>query len=116
MFINYSWPGNLRECRNVIRRSVLLCSEDKISVSLLPAEIIEQFENREFKSVIPIADYASIDQTARKDIYLKDTAAKAEYEAIMQVLKEVNFNKTKAAIILNVDRKTLYNKIRNYES
>ena len=116
MFINYSWPGNLRECRNVIRRSVLLCNEDKISVSLLPAEIIEQFENREFKSVIPIADYASIDQTARKDIYLKDTAAKAEYEAIMQVLKEVNFNKTKAAIILNVDRKTLYNKIRNYES
>lgn len=116
MFINYTWPGNLRECRNVIRRSVLLCNEEKISVSLLPVEIIEQFENREFKSVIPLADYAGMEQPVKKDIYLKDTAAKAEYEAIMKVLKEVNFNKTKAAIILNVDRKTLYNKIRNYEN
>ena len=50
-----------------------------------------------------------------KDICLKDAAAKAEYETIMKVLKEVNFNKTKAAQILNVDRKTLYNKIRGYK-
>ena len=46
---------------------------------------------------------------------LKDSAAKAEYETIMKVLKEVNFNKTKAAQLLHVDRKTLYNKIRGYK-
>ncbi|RYE38397.1 MAG: hypothetical protein EOP48_27160, partial [Sphingobacteriales bacterium] len=46
---------------------------------------------------------------------LKDAATRAEYEAIMKVLKEVNFNKTKAAEILRIDRKTLYNKIKNYE-
>ena len=46
---------------------------------------------------------------------LKDAAASAEYEAIMNVLKQVNFNKTKAAEILQIDRKTLYNKIKNFE-
>ncbi|MEP6676469.1 MAG: helix-turn-helix domain-containing protein [Ferruginibacter sp.] len=47
---------------------------------------------------------------------LKDAAAKAEYETIMKVLKEVNYNKTKAAQLLNVDRKTLYNKMRSYKT
>ena len=52
----------------------------------------------------------------KKEIHLKDTAAKAEYEAILQTLQHVNFNKSKAAELLNIDRKTLYNKIRNFES
>ncbi|MNL79010.1 Bacterial regulatory protein, Fis family [compost metagenome] len=43
---------------------------------------------------------------------LKNAALEAEYEAILKVLREVNFNKTKAAKILNIDRKTLYNKMR----
>ncbi|MEO6815034.1 MAG: helix-turn-helix domain-containing protein, partial [Ginsengibacter sp.] len=51
-----------------------------------------------------------------KETDLKDAAAKAEYDTIMNVLKEVNFNKTKAAEILKIDRKTLYNKIKIYES
>ena len=46
---------------------------------------------------------------------LKDAASHAEYETIMNVLKQVKFNKTKAAEVLKIDRKTLYNKIRNYE-
>ena len=52
---------------------------------------------------------------ASKDIDLKDAAAKAEYETIMNLLKEVNNNKSKAAEILKIDRKTLYNKIKSYE-
>ncbi len=46
---------------------------------------------------------------------LKDAASQAEYEMIMNVLKQVKFNKTKAAVVLKIDRKTLYNKIRHYE-
>lgn len=116
MFINYTWPGNLREFRNVIRRSVLLCNGDTISGNMLPAEIIAQFANKEFKTDLSLQDNTGTIPVIKKDVHLKDTAAKAEYEAIMKVLKEVNYNKTKAAIILNVDRKTLYNKIKNYES
>jgi two-component system response regulator HydG len=51
----------------------------------------------------------------KKDIGLKGAASKAEYETIMSVLKEVKFNKKKAAEVLNIDRKTLYNKLKSYE-
>ena len=50
-----------------------------------------------------------------KKLDLKDSASKAEYEIIMEALRSVNFNKSKAAVLLKVDRKTLYNKIKGYE-
>ena len=46
---------------------------------------------------------------------LKSAALEAEYDLILKVLKEVNFNKSKAAKILNIDRKTLYNKMRAFK-
>ncbi len=115
MFVHYNWPGNLREFRNVIRRSVLLCNTDIITATLLPKEIISQFNHVTENALVLTPEEPSLFTMIKKDVHLKDTAAKAEYEAIMKVLKEVNYNKTKAAIILNVDRKTLYNKIKNYE-
>lgn len=114
LFIHYTWPGNLREFKNVIRRAVLLCSGDTITSNILPSEIKELFSGTEVKTA-PEKDEVYFTTEIKKDVFLKDTAAKAEYEAIMKVLKEVNYNKTRAAIILNVDRKTLYNKIKNYD-
>jgi two-component system response regulator HydG len=114
MFVNYDWPGNLREFRNVVRRAVLLTPSGKINSKVLPWEITnadiqqrkeEHFVKQDSKEPISI-----------KDLDLKDAAAKAEYDTIMNVLKEVNFNKTKAAEILKIDRKTLYNKIKIYQS
>ncbi len=46
---------------------------------------------------------------------LEEVSIEAEYNAIVEVLKEVDFNKSKAATILQIDRKTLYNKIRIYK-
>ena len=54
--------------------------------------------------------------TALKSPDLKGAASQAEYETILKVLKQVNYNRTKAAEMLKIDRKTLYNKIRDYES
>jgi len=111
MFLNYSWPGNLREFRNVVRRAVLLTPSGKISAKVLPWEIANSDahqpaqENLNGESIV-----------IPKDLDLKDAAAKAEYDTIMNVLKDVNFNKTKAAEILKIDRKTLYNKIKIYQS
>lgn len=109
MFTSYSWPGNLREFRNVIRRSVLMNNGGKISTATLPNEITGFINQRSIAAVIEteVVKPVSLD--------LKDTASKAEYEAIMKVLKEVNFNKTKAAELLRIDRKTLYNKIKSFE-
>ncbi len=113
MFVNYSWPGNLREFRNVVRRAVLLTSSGKISTNTLPWEITNS--NPTFPQYGAHDNNSPGAATAKEPIDLKDTASKAEYEAIMNVLKEVNFNKTKAAELLKIDRKTLYNKIRSYE-
>jgi two-component system, NtrC family, response regulator HydG len=108
MFIKYNWPGNLREFRNVIRRCVLLTPEGGyISSNSLPPEISNSEVNGETITNEPTSP--------KKILDLKGSASKAEYETIMNVLKEVNFNKTKAAEVLHIDRKTLYNKIKNYE-
>lgn len=115
MFLNYAWPGNLREFRNVVRRSVLLTSSGKINSKVLPWEITQSSPINGLHTLGDNSNTASFDKTY-KEMDLKDAAAKAEYETIMNVLKEVNYNKTKAAEILKIDRKTLYNKIKVYES
>jgi two-component system, NtrC family, response regulator HydG len=115
MFLNYSWPGNLREFRNVVRRAVLLTPEGKINSKVLPWEITQSLILNEVHSN-GNENVKATSNAQHKEIDLKDAAAKAEYETIMTVLKEVNFNKTKAAEILKIDRKTLYNKIKIYES
>jgi two-component system response regulator HydG len=113
MFINYSWPGNLRELRNVVRRAVLLTNKGQISKTTLPWEITNA-EAAPAQHEYNRTDLVE-EELPKKTPGLKDAASKAEYETIMNVLKEVNFNKTKAAELLNIDRKTLYNKIRGFE-
>jgi len=94
----------------------LLTNSDKVPVHALPVEIING--NNHFETVVaaPVSMASEIASPVKKEIHLKDTAAKAEYDAILNALELVNFNKTKAANLLNIDRKTLYNKIRSYES
>jgi len=109
LFKSYNWPGNLRECRNVIRRACLMTNSGLISKNVLPWEIISGPTEESFQKNI------TTEKLNPPIAALKDAASHAEYETIMNVLKQVKFNKTKAADILQIDRKTLYNKIRNYE-
>jgi two-component system response regulator HydG len=118
IFLNYSWPGNLREFKNVIRRLVLLTQDEVITSKILPWEITNTNPLASDKDSLKqnISNISSLNTPfIKKDIDLKDAASKAEYEAIMTVLKEVNFNKKRAAEVLNIDRKTLYNKLKNYD-
>lgn len=117
-FLNYSWPGNLREFRNVVRRAVLLTKPgEKISSAVLPWEITSSnpMAAQQSDQKMPEAGVPLTAKAPRKELDLKDAASKAEYETIMSVLQQVNFNKKKAAEVLNIDRKTLYNKIKNYQ-
>ena len=117
LFTNYSWPGNLREFRNVIRRAGLLSSSGLIGSKVLPWEMTQEtpLPDTEHKTFhIPVV--TSVHAHAQQPFDLKNAASQAEYETIMNVLKQVNFNKSKAADILKIDRKTLYNKLRVYES
>lgn len=102
-FLTYNWPGNVRELKNVIRRAALLAEGSEIQLKALPLEISTYAKSAVMET--------SIQRTERpRD--LKNAAFEAEYAAILAVLREVNFNKTKAAKILNIDRKTLYNKMK----
>lgn len=105
--MNYSWPGNVRELKNVIRRATLLSEGNEIHLKALPLEISTFAKSSPIKSTFGTTIAVN---SSRHD--LKSAALEAEYETILNVLREVNFNKTKAAKILNIDRKTLYNKMK----
>ncbi|MGI4020671.1 MAG: sigma-54-dependent transcriptional regulator [Janthinobacterium lividum] len=107
---NYAWPGNIRELKNVIRRATLLTEGEEVSTKSLPLEIYSNYIKVPVNEALPISENTQpIVNQLKPD--LKNAALEAEYETILRVLKEVNFNKTKAAQILNIDRKTLYNKM-----
>ena len=94
-FKKYEWPGNLRELKNIVKRSVLLCQKDMISIDLLPTEIIRA------KSI-------------EKNTYSL-FKSQNEQELILDALEKANGNKAKAARMLSIDRKTLYNKLKQYD-
>ncbi|MEO8085902.1 MAG: sigma-54 dependent transcriptional regulator [Bacteroidota bacterium] len=121
LFHQYPWHGNLRELKNVIKRAALLSDGDRIKVQSLPFEI-SHFTKLSFPDAeantngrfVDAAEHASYQPPHQLHPNLKAAAKEAEYETILRVLKEVNFNKSKAAKILNIDRKTLYNKIKDF--
>ncbi|PJB12660.1 MAG: sigma-54-dependent Fis family transcriptional regulator [Flavobacteriales bacterium CG_4_9_14_3_um_filter_40_17] len=94
-FKSYFWPGNIRELHNIIRRAVLLTQGDFIQLGVLPKEII-------------------LNQTGKPDFVLFDKESH-EKEQIFDALKKTNFNKSKTATLLNISRKTLYNKLKLYK-
>lgn len=106
-FMTYNWPGNVRELKNVIRRATLLTEGDQVPIKALPLEISTFAKAYAMENAVGQTIHV---KENKRD--LKNAALEAEYEAILKVLKEVNFNKTKAAKILNIDRKTLYNKMK----
>jgi two-component system response regulator HydG len=113
VLLNYSWPGNLRELNNVIKRAALLSEGKTIKTSALPQEIIYA-EKFSFNKAEPTSTNP-LETPVTNSNYLKNVALGAEYEMIMETLKKVKFNKSKAAQILNIDRKTLYNKLQHFQ-
>jgi two-component system response regulator HydG len=99
--LEYSWPGNVRELRNAMERAVALTRFDEIAVEDLPAKV------RSYRG----GDVA----VAGDDPGELSTLEAVERRYILHVLKTVGDNKSLAARILGLDRKTLYRKLRRYE-
>jgi two-component system response regulator HydG len=109
--LNYKWPGNIRELKNVVRRAALLTEGEEVQIKALPLEMT--INSRPMMSESGSSSYAENPYPVKEIKHdLKNAAMEAEYETILRVLREVNFNKTKAAEILKIDRKTLYNKMK----
>lgn len=94
LFRSYSWPGNLRQMKNVVKYATLLATGRFITRKELPEELTESIPSGVCKP-------------------LKDGAH--ERDLIRKALVEAGYNKTKAAQLLGIDRKTLYNKLKIYQ-
>ncbi|MES2134418.1 MAG: sigma-54 dependent transcriptional regulator [Bacteroidota bacterium] len=123
IFNQYSWPGNLRELNNVVKRSTLLTASGLVQVSALPFEITH-YEQLNFEPEIhttpEVRNTSTNSEQIKKVLPLNDQGMKhasidAEFELIVEALKKCNYNKSKAAQLLNIDRKTLYNKMKQYK-
>lgn len=93
LFQSYSWPGNLRQMKNAIKYATLLATGRYITRKELPEELTEA-------------------RPASTNIQLKNETH--ECDLIQRALQEAGNNKTKAAQLLGIDRKTLYNKLKIY--
>lgn len=103
VFAAYDWPGNLRELKNVIKRMVLLTQGHTAEISALPDDMVVSIKTKENRSV---------EKTGEGD--LKSQSEAHERQLIIEVLEKVRYNKSKAAQMLKIDRKTLYNKLEKY--
>jgi len=99
LLLKYDWPGNLRELRNVIKRMVLLTAGSVANADSLPDEM-----------KIAVANGIQLDNPSD----LKAVNESNEKTLITEALIKVKYNKSKAAKLLNIDRKTLYSKMERY--
>jgi two-component system response regulator HydG len=98
--LTYPWPGNVRELRNVMERAVALTTSDSISPADLPERIRQHRANHIVLDAADATSLAPLEQV--------------EQRYILQVLDAVHGNRTQAARILGLDRKTLYRKLKQY--
>ncbi|MCH7411229.1 sigma-54 dependent transcriptional regulator [Belliella sp. DSM 111904] len=95
-FLKYEWPGNLREMRNIVRRATLLENSNQITLGVLPDEITNKRSTGSSHQTV---------KALRQD---------EEKNVIQEILLANQYNKSKTAEQLGIDRKTLYNKMRKY--
>jgi len=106
----HTWSGNLRELGNVIKRAVLPQYRSRITADCLPAIVLSGASGR-------TEDLGSANVPASSNSGgdgLRGVAHQAEREAILQALERNGYNKSRTAEQLNIDRKTLYNKLKSY--
>lgn len=93
VFLDYPWPGNLREMKNMVKRATLLARGEMITWKEIPEELYTR------KSID--GEFA---------LFNKED----ETQAIQKALEAADYNKSEAARLLKIDRKTLYNKLKLY--
>jgi two-component system response regulator HydG len=98
--MGYAWPGNVRELRNCIERAVALSADDTLRVDDLPEKIRDYRKQRVAVSLDDPSELLTLEEMERR--------------YIVQVLAACNGNRSQAAQILGLNRKTLYRKLLAY--
>ncbi len=97
LFEAYEWPGNVRELKNVIQRAVLVCEGDEILPEHLPPR---------FQSLEPVRKTMSFE--------IGTPLHEVEKQMVVQALKAADDNRRKAAELLGISRRAIYNKLRKH--
>ena len=95
--MDYDWPGNVRELENCMERAVALCRLDEVTVDDLPAKIQEHQSSKIVITTESPGELITLDEMERR--------------YVRQVLNAVGGNKTHAARILGIDRRSLYRRL-----
>jgi DNA-binding NtrC family response regulator len=107
LLINYSWPGNVRELENVVQRAAILSKETVIQEWSLPPEIRGRRRETFF-------DMEKLERGLSLNEKVEIFVSEAEKTFIVQALDEVGWKREKAASLLRISVKTLYNKMNKY--
>lgn len=103
----FEWPGNIRQLENVIERMILLNEGDQLTLKSIPKEISGDTQ-------MVVSAPQAIGNSSFKEI-VKETTQKIEKELILKALEETHGNVTRAAKKLGISRKSLQNKIKEYQ-
>ncbi len=130
----YAWPGNVRELRNAIERAIVLGDREQLQVSDLPPQLQTAVAAAPKRTSSPTPPLGSLISSSNAQIVVEPAPAGAplpapakpapvaarslrelEKEGILAALAATNGNKAQAAAILEIDRSTLYKKLKDYE-
>ena len=104
-FMNYDWPGNIRELQNMIERAVALSKSEIINVDELPLPV-------------PVEEFAALSRNPlndeKKKSFIVTTLAEQEKNAIIGALSKYGGNQTKVSQALGISTTTLWRKIKKY--
>ncbi|MBI5887710.1 MAG: sigma-54-dependent Fis family transcriptional regulator [Deltaproteobacteria bacterium] len=103
--LNYNWPGNIRELRNVVRRAVLQTGPDHVITQVLPMEPVKESPEHGLQTLM--------DTGVSLKAFTIKTTMDIERALIKEALRLSKNNKSRAARLLKIDRVTLYSKIRS---
>ena len=97
VLVDYDWPGNVRELENCMERAIALCRLDEITIDDLPAKVQEHESSRIVINAGSPSELITMDEMQRR--------------YVRQVLAAVGGNKTHAARVLGMDRRSLYRRL-----
>jgi DNA-binding NtrC family response regulator len=112
--ISYDWPGNVRELENAIERAVIIAAGRQIEPEDLPTAIENVAAERDAHARAERAQAASEGRSAKLEIEVPSSMEEIEQRAIEATLDYTSGDKTKAARLLNIGRKTIYRKLEQY--
>lgn len=96
LFLQHSWPGNIRELRNTIERMVIFCEDDTLGLDVLPDHYRKKLS---YEDIFP----------------LRNASERISRVLILETLNKTGGNRSKTAEILGISRRTLYNKMKKLE-